>query len=229
MTGKPANDSRFAMPDTQGPFLHYSGFADGHELDAEFCVVDVETTGLDASTGAGIVELAAIRCDSQGNVLDSMSTLIDPGLDDTGAVHIHGITPLMVSGAPTFREAFPRLAELMSNAVFVAHHAKFDESFVAAEADRAGIVIARTPGLCTYWMGRDLLTGVTENHKLATLAQHFQLDQGHMHAAYDDAMTVVQLIPKLLAVAVQQSKKLNFYSGLTEHNAGALQVDLRSR
>ncbi len=227
--GTSANASRFATPKSQGPFLTYSGFSDGHTLDAEFCVVDVETTGLDAGAGASIVELAAIRCDAQGNVIDSMSTLIDPGTDDTGAVHIHGITPLMVSGAPTFAEAFPRFAELLSGAIFVAHHAKFDESFVAAEAERAGIVIQRSPGLCTYWMGRDLLTGVTENHKLATLAQHFNLTQGNMHAAYDDAMVVVQLIPQLIELAATQGKTLNFFSELTQHNAGELQVELRSR
>lgn len=227
--GTPASDSRFAMPNTQGPFLHYSGFNDGHILTADFCVVDVETTGLDASKGAGIVELAAIRCDAQGNVLDSMSTLINPGLDDTGAVHIHGITPLMVSGAPSFADVYPRFAELLSGAIFVAHHAKFDESFVAAEADRAGIVIERSPGLCTYWMSRELLTGVTENNKLATLAKHFQLTQGNMHAAFDDAMVVVQLLPKLLELAAQQGKDLNFYSETTQHDAGRMQADLLSR
>ena len=223
------SDSRFAEPDTRGPFLHYSGFSGGRELDADFCVVDVETTGLNADAGASIIELAAIRCDASGRVLDSMSTLVNHGSDDTGATHIHGISSSMIKDAPTFSQIHSRLTELMSGAIFVAHHAKFDESFVAVEADRAGITLERTPGLCTYWMGRELLTGVTANHKLATLAEHFSLNQGNMHAAHDDAMVVVQLLPRLIEMAEAKGKILNFYSDVVTHSSTSPSAPLVGR
>lgn len=190
-------DSRFAYPGWQGPFVHYGGLAAQSQAAVDYVVVDVETTGFDPVAGDRMLEISAIRTDGHGNVLSSFSSLLNPGVTDTGAEHIHGIAPDMLKHAPTFADVFGHLAEVMHDAVFVAHHAKFDESFVAGEANMAGIELQRMPGLCTYWLAKQTLTEVS-NHKLATLAQHFKIETGIAHRAYDDALVVVQMLPRLL-------------------------------
>ena len=191
-------DSRFANPGDVGYFLHYGGAGGTHELDQDFVVVDVETSGLDPAAGARVIEIAAVRIRPNGELVDSMSTLINPGDGNTGADWIHGITPAMVENAPTFEQAFDEFARVLDNAVFVAHHAKFDEGFVAAEAAIAGVHLAVMPAICTYWLARSSVKG-TENFKLGTLAAHFGISQVGAHSALDDAQVVATMLPKMLA------------------------------
>lgn len=190
-------DSRFANPGDQGPFLYYGGIGGTHTLDSDFVVVDVETSGLKPADGARVIEIAAVRINPAGQEVDSMSTLINPGDGNTGADWIHGITADMVASAPKFDEIFNDLARVMDGAIFVAHHAKFDEGFVASEARHSGITLAQMPGLCTYWLSRRTVT-TTANHKLGTLAQHFGITQEGAHSALDDARVVAKMLPFML-------------------------------
>ena len=200
-------DSRFAQPGDIGKFLHYGGSGGTHELEHDFVVVDVETSGLDPAAGARVIEIAAVRIRPTGEVVDSMSSLINPGDGNTGADWIHGITPDMIAQAPTFAQAYDELARVLDDAVFVAHHAKFDESFVAAEAAIAGIELATMPAICTYWLARSSVQG-TENFKLATLANHFGISQLGAHSALDDAQVVANMLPKMM----QSFGALSYYS-----------------
>jgi len=191
-------ESRFASPGDVGLFLHYGGSGGTHELDNDFVVVDVETSGLEPAAGARVIEIAAVRLNQAGQILDSMSTLVNPEDGNTGADWIHGISADMVQDAPTFDQIFDDLARVLDNAIFVAHHAKFDESFVAAEAQLAGAKLLTMPAICTYWLARNTVKG-TDNFKLGTLASHFEISQESAHTALDDAKVVAQMLPRMLS------------------------------
>ncbi len=190
-------DSRFASPGELGHFLHYGGTGGTHSLDSDFVIVDVETSGLDPAKGARVIEIAAVRVTQAGAEVGHMSSLVNPGDGVTGADWIHGISPEMVHDAPKFSEVFDVFAALLDNAIFVAHHAKFDEGFVATEAKLAGLNLEVMPGLCTYWLARATVSG-TQNLKLGTLAEHFGISQLGAHSALDDARVVSQLLPQML-------------------------------
>jgi len=190
-------DTRFACPGWQGPFVHYGGLGSTHDATVEYVVFDVETTGFDPTQGDRVLEISALRTDGLGRVIDSFTSLVNPGVTSTGAEHIHGIRLEMLNDAPRFDEISGHLLQLMQDAVFVAHHAKFDESFISSEAALAGLTLNTMPGVCTYWLAKQCLLEVP-NHKLATLAQHYNLDTGTAHCAYDDALVVVQMLPRLL-------------------------------
>ena len=203
--------SRFAYPGDVGHFLHYGGSGGTHELDHDFVVVDVETSGLDPAAGARIIEIAAVRINQAGQIQDSMSSLINPEDGNTGADWIHGITADMVADAPTFDQIFDDLARVMDNAIFVAHHAKFDEGFVASEVQLSGARLLTMPAICTYWLARNTVKG-TDNFKLGTLATHFEISQESAHTALDDAKVVAQMLPLMLA----NYKPLTFFNQPTE-------------
>lgn len=203
-------ESRFANPGDVGPFLHYGGSGGSHSLDHDFVVVDVETSGLDPAGGARVIEIAAVRVNQAGQIQDSMSTLINPEDGNTGADWIHGITADMVADAPTFDQIFDELARVMDDAIFVAHHAKFDEGFVAAEAQLAGAKLLTMPAICTYWLARNTVKG-TDNFKLGTLATHFGISQVGAHSALDDAKVVAQMLPMMLS----SYKELTYFSNPT--------------
>jgi DNA polymerase-3 subunit epsilon len=127
-----------------------------------------------------------------------MSTLINPEDGNTGADWIHGITADMVKDAPTFDQVFDDLVRIMDDAIFVAHHAKFDEGFVASEVQLAGAKLLTMPAICTYWLARNTVKG-TDNFKLGTLAAHFEIAQESAHTALDDAKVVAQMLPMMMA------------------------------
>ena len=77
-----------------------SGPADG---ESRIAVVDLETTGFRPQSDR-IVEVAVVTLSlSDLSICDEFDTLLNPERD-IGAQHIHGISPDMVVGAPTFRE-----------------------------------------------------------------------------------------------------------------------------
>ena len=217
-------DLRFAYPNWQGPFVWYGGPGGDKDFAADFAVIDVETTGLDTKQGARIIELSAIRTNGSGDVLDSITSLINPNIGTTGAEFIHGISLEMLAEAPSFIDIWPHLAQILNGAVFVAHHAKFDESFIASEAKIANIDLQMMPGLCTYRLAKDSMSQ-TANHKLATLSEYYGLNSGTMHSAYDDALTVVQLLPHLLPI----SGKINHYINPVQHLSGPISKGLVQR
>jgi DNA polymerase-3 subunit epsilon len=191
------HDDRFAIPGKKGNFLFYSGTGGNLSYDAEYVVVDVETTGFSAWKEDRIVELGAIRVTADGEIKGSLSTLINPLTETTGAEHIHGISLEMVKTAPTYKQVYDQFADLLDGAIFVAHHAKFDEGFISAESYRAGVKLNLMPGLCTYWLSRQVLK--LPNYKLATVTEHFGINQTMAHSAYDDALVVSKFLPELLS------------------------------
>jgi DNA polymerase III epsilon subunit-like protein len=190
-------DDRFAIPGKKGNFLFYSGTGGHLSYDAEYVIVDVETTGFAAWKEDRIVELGAVRVTADGEIKGSLSTLINPLTGTTGAEHIHGISLEMVESAPTYKQVYDQLADLLDGAVFVAHHAKFDEGFISAESYRAGVKLNQMPGLCTYWLSKQVLK--LPNYKLATVTEYFGINQLLAHSAYDDALVVSKFLPQLLS------------------------------
>src|SRR6476469_2661092 len=103
-----------------------------------FAVVDVETTGLSARTGDRICEVAVVLARG-GQIVDQVQTLVNPQMHiSRGAMAVNGITDMMVSTSPTFRQVAPALVQVLDGAVLVAHNASFDMSFISAELRSAG-------------------------------------------------------------------------------------------
>ncbi|BCJ70025.1 exonuclease domain-containing protein [Polymorphospora rubra] len=79
--------------------------------DTRYAVVDVETTGLHPERDR-VLSVAVVQVDRHGTVSDSWSTLVDPGCDP-GPVHIHGLTPQRLAGAPRHGEIAPQFDDLL--------------------------------------------------------------------------------------------------------------------
>jgi DNA polymerase III subunit epsilon len=99
--------------------------------EAEFCVLDLETTGLDlrrddvVSYGAAIVAQARIPC---GRVAYGLIRPTRPVSVD--ALTVHGLRAADLVDAPTIDEVLDELIELLSNRVLVAHAAWVERAFL---------------------------------------------------------------------------------------------------
>src|SRR5580704_10048226 len=99
--------------------------------------VDLETTGARAGYDR-ITEVGIVRMEGH-QVVDEWSSLINPGCEIPRSIQAFtGISNEMVAGAPRFAQVAALVLEKLQGAVFVAHNARFDYSFLRAEFRRLG-------------------------------------------------------------------------------------------
>ncbi len=120
--------------------------ADRAIAETPFLVVDVETTGLDASYDR-VVEVSAVRVSPDGTARVVFDTLIRPERA-MAATAIHGITEADVADAPRFSELADAVRALMAERVIVGHNAGFDLRFLRMEFERLGRTL-EPPHVCT--------------------------------------------------------------------------------
>jgi DNA polymerase-3 subunit epsilon len=158
-------------------------------------VVDVETSGFRPGQ-ARVLSIAALALDADGQVEQSVVSLLNPGVDP-GPTHIHGLTAEMLEDQPTFADIAADVADLMHGRTFVAHNAGFDYSFLIAEAELARTVLPVDSVMCTVELSRRLDLGL-DNLRLETLARHWDIPQTKAHDAFDDALVLSRLLTPAL-------------------------------
>lgn len=160
-------------------------------LDAPLAIVDLETTGANASWDR-ITEIAVIEVDG-GEISGEWSTLVNPQTAIPPAIQaLTGITNDMVADAPGFAELARELYERLAGRVVVAHNARFDYGFLRQAFEREGIrYAART--LCTVKLSRRLYPGHAR-HNLDSLIARHGLDCRARHRARGDADAVWQFL-----------------------------------
>ncbi|BEP13916.1 hypothetical protein acdb102_22270 [Acidothermaceae bacterium B102] len=160
-------------------------------LPAGFAVIDVETTGLSAATHR-ILELAIIRTDTAGGVVDEWTTRFNPG-GSVGATHIHGITAADVRDAPEFADLIPQITSWLVGGAIVAHNARFDLAFLRAEYARAGWSLPHLPALCTLEASDTYLPGLARR-RLVDCCHAAGVPLTEAHSALGDSRATAGLL-----------------------------------
>lgn len=156
-------------------------------LNNVYCFVDVETTGGIPSQDR-VIEVGIVRVEGLKEVA-RYSTLIDPQvLLPHEITLITGITGKDLVGAPKFRDVENDILELMEGAIFVAHNAQFDYSFLKHEFRRVGKKMD-LPSLCTVKLARRLYPTLPR-HNLDTIISFLGVDVLNRHRALDDALVL---------------------------------------
>lgn len=102
-------------------------------------VIDIETTGLCASDGHKIIEIACIELLDRKPTGRIYHEYINPAKKiDPAATELHGIDNDFLSSKPSFREIYQELLLFIGDAQIVAHHAMFDISFLEEELSKHG-------------------------------------------------------------------------------------------
>ena len=154
------------------------------KFDEEFCVFDLETTGL-SSTNDRITEIGAVIL-KNGQIIDRYNTFVNPEMPiPQRVVELTGITDDMVKDARKIEEVLPEFLAFAGNRTFVAHNANFDVGFIRQACNRCGIDFK-----CTYIDTVALSKFANpelKKHKLDSLADYFNLGEFNHHRASDDA------------------------------------------
>jgi DNA polymerase-3 subunit epsilon len=187
--------SRFAQDSGKGSLFHYASNSKGSELPMEFAIVDLETSGLEPSN-ARVIEIAILLVNSKGEIQEEYATLINPGNGQVGPTFIHHITEEAVLSAPTFKEVAGDILKKFENRIIVAHHAAFEDKFLAAEFKRAGIKVPPLPALDTLLLSREVVD--LPNYKMQTVLQHYGVEEIDLHTALGDVRALNKILPTLI-------------------------------
>jgi len=190
-----AGDPRFAW-DAAGA-LRTADVASLPPTDAPYVVFDVETTGSSAGKG-GITEIGAVKLVG-GQVVDEFCTLVNPGRKiERFVVRLTGITDRMVADAPAPAEVMPLFEEFAEGSVLVGHNVHFDNAFVAAAREAAGLPpLPNRVVLDTLKLARVLVPGL-KRYRLSSLVAHFGVRAAPNHRALADAAATAGVLVKLL-------------------------------
>ncbi|MFF6900917.1 DEDDh family exonuclease [Streptomyces hydrogenans] len=166
----------------------------------DWALVDVETSGL-VPRRDRILSVAVLTFGPDGTQTGEFSTLVNPGCDP-GPVHVHGLTPERLAGAPTFDQVAERVGALLRDRVLVAHNAQFDYDFLAHEFARARLHLPVTQRLCTLALNRRV-EPPTDDLSLASLAAHYGVPQTRAHDALDDTRVLAGIFRASLTEAAR--------------------------
>lgn len=170
-------------------------------------VVDLETTGLSVAKGDRIVEIGAVEVLGD-QIVGEYATLIDPERSiPYHAQRVHGISDLMVRGAPRFAEALPEFLAFCADAALISHNAPFDRGFLDFQARLLMDSPLPHAHLDTLRAARILLPGLG-THKLDALAQHLGIRLNNHHRALGDARATAEIWIKLEQMAAKQATSL---------------------
>jgi DNA polymerase-3 subunit epsilon len=168
--------------------------------DLSFAVVDVETTGMAATDGDRITEIAVVIV-RDGKIAETFDTLINPERPIPSFItSLTHISWEMVKDAPRFADIVDDLLQFMKGHVFVAHNADFDWRFVRAEVERATGRRLTGPKLCTVKLARRVLPHLP-SRRLDALAYHYGVANEARHRAMGDAAATAQILLRLLGAA----------------------------
>ena len=164
---------------------------------AEFRVLDLEVTGSDPARHA-IIDVCVFRvCGKE--IEPVLSTLVNPELPIPASIQrLTGIRDSMVRDAPTFTEILPRLLEVLSQGIFVAHNAAFDYHFVKTWLEGETGERFTAPHLCTVKLSQRLIETKTGSRKLHHLARQLGIPLPNRHRAHDDAYATARVLLELI-------------------------------
>ncbi len=161
------------------------------DFDGEYCVFDIETTGL-SPHNCNITEIGAVIM-KKGEVVDRFNSFSNPGEHiPENITELTGITDEMVADAPDNESVVRSFLDFAGGRILVAHNASFDVSFIRKVSQDHKIDF-RNPYMDTVAMSR-YVNPELKKHKLNILAEYFNLGEFNHHRACDDAEILAKIL-----------------------------------
>ena len=173
----------------------------GQDLQADFVVFDIETTGF-SPVNNRIIEIGAVKV-SEGKIVDRYSTFVNPEVPIPFEIErLTGITDDHVIDAPVIDIILPQFLEFCEGCVLVAHNATFDMSFIEENCRRLGYATDFTY-IDTVGIARVLLPGQAK-HTLDAVAKTLGVSLENHHRAVDDAEATAHIFVKFIVMLQEQ-------------------------
>ena len=176
----------------------------GQDIDTEYCVFDLETTGISANNEK-ITEIGAMKI-KNGEVIDTFECFVNPEKPiPERVVEITHITNDMVKDAETIDTVLPKFLDFIGDSVLVAHNAEFDVGFIRHNASIQQLKFDNTY-IDTLKLAKDLFPDY-KKYKLGIIADKLGIRVDVAHRALDDVKTLVQVFEVMLKMLKEKGVK----------------------
>jgi DNA polymerase III subunit epsilon len=202
--------------------------ADAAWAELPIALIDVETTGTDASNDR-VVEVGIVIARG-GEIVERRNWLVNPGRPiPKEASDVHKITDEDVKDAPPFSAVAGEIAAMLAGCIPAAYNAAFDRAFLGNEVARGGASdaaigpVGPAPALRRNvdWVdplvwARELQQG-ERSRALGEVAARLGISLENAHRASDDAEAALRVmlalgrdvrVPRTYAALVQEQRRL---------------------
>lgn len=192
--------------------------------ETDFCVVDVETTGLSARNNR-IIEIGIVRV-ANLKIFDQFHTLLNPGRQIPFYItQFTGITNDDVYDAPYFEDIAQEIEDFLSGSVIAAHNLPFDMSFMRREFSALGKQIPNEYSLCTLKLARKMFPAL-RSKSLSSVCRHLNLRSAGEHRALSDAKVTARALIKMIK-QLQNANGIEFIDQLLSYQSMPRETPLR--
>lgn len=180
---------------------------------AEFCVVDIETTGFHKQYDR-IIEIAGVKI-IEKEIYSKLDVLINPNRTIPANIkQLTGLSEELLIDKPHFTHIIPSLTDFLGDSVIVAHHSDFDIGFINSHLTQYGYQTIQNPVICTCKLARKVYPRL-QSYSLDSLAEFLGFEFSARHRAYDDAYVTahlfINLLDKLKSIGITTLKDLKYF------------------
>ncbi len=169
----------------------------GQDLDGDFVVFDLETTGLSPKKEQ-IIEISAVKV-RKGSCAETFDRLVNPERPIPFRIEeLTGISDAMVADAPAIEEVLPEFMDFCRDCAMVAHNASFDMSFLETFCKRLSLPCDKT-SIDTIALAQILLPSL-KRFRLETVAKAVGVPLENHHRAGDDARCTAEIFVKFIGM-----------------------------
>ena len=162
--------------------------------DGNIVVFDVESTGTDV-TSDEIIQIAAVKIDTKGNIIDTYERFIKPSKNVGPSAKVHGFTDeyLQEHGLSKI-EVLTEFREYTKDKIVIGHNVQYDINIFTSELSRENIGAPIFKGFYDTLDIYRRFYPLEKNHKLEYLSEKFETIHKPSHNAMDDIAATKELL-----------------------------------
>ncbi len=158
-------------------------------------ILDLETSGLKAKDDA-IIEVALLRIDETGKILEQYSSLVNPGFVISAEITLlTSITPEELESAPAIGSLKSKIVEFIGNSPVIGHNVGFDLDFLSQN----GMFPSNSLVIDTFKMA-EILYHEEKSLNLSSLTEMLGYVHKNAHRAGSDVEATLYLLQAEMAL-----------------------------
>ena len=165
--------------------------------EAAFCIIDLETTGLDLTKDV-IINAAAVKIKS-GRITKIFETYVKPPFSiPPESIQWHGITDDMLVDKPGIAEVLPEFLNFIGDSLITGHHINFDIKMLDRHLrEYYGCNLEGAPWLDTMLLHKLVMENNTST-QLDDLLDVYCIDCDQRHRALGDSIATAKVFLRIL-------------------------------
>ena len=166
-------------------------------LKSDYCVVDIETTGLNKQSDQ-IIEISALRV-RNNKITDTFTSLVKPTIAvPSSATYVNRITNEMLENAPPLKDVIARFIEFVGSDTVIGHNISgFDLKFIKRDCKKKSDKLFDNDYIDTLILAQNTFLCMP-NYKLPTLCRELGIKPPR-HRAKSDCISTKKLFDKIKA------------------------------